>query len=109
MGNSLSVWRRVLRPWPVAVASSVLLFGLLASLAWHWAEQQAYRQETQRLQVLQGELVRRNTLFFEQLHGHLQELASLQLSRCDAPCPPAVAFAAAQPAVCQGRGCTSGG
>ena len=24
MGNSLSVWRRVLRPWPVAVASSVL-------------------------------------------------------------------------------------
>lgn len=49
MGNSLSVWRRVLRPWPVAVASSVLLFGLLASLAWHWAEQQAYRQETQRL------------------------------------------------------------
>lgn len=85
MGNSLSVWRRVLRPWPVAVASSVLLFGLLASLAWHWAEQQAYRQETQRLQVLQGELVRRNTLFFEQLHGHLQELASLQLSRCDAP------------------------
>lgn len=42
MGNSLSVWRRVLRPWPVAVASSVLLFGLL----WHWAEQQAYRQET---------------------------------------------------------------
>jgi len=34
---------------------------------------------------LQGELVRRNTLFFEQLHGHLQELASLQLSRCDAP------------------------
>ena len=29
--------------------------------------------------------MRRNTLFFEQLHGHLQELASLQLSRCDAP------------------------
>ena len=46
MGNSLSVWRRVLRPWPVAVASSVLLFGLLASLAWQWAEQQTYRQET---------------------------------------------------------------